>query len=425
MVPSGLGPLALDFAASGTLGATHGLHAFAAKSPPALARWAISSFTKPGEIVVDAMAGSGTTVVEAMLLGRKALGFDLDPLARLIAGAKSTVADATLLAERGRSLAERAECSPSSWRPTGIDVDTWFRPEVQRDLAGLVAALQTEPADGVRDILACLVSSLIVARTSVGNVRDIAHSRHHRRDWEEDPGTLTRFRRRVASAERMYGDLRTLVPGNAPLSSVELGDARRLDLATGTASLYFSSPPYCSALDYTRAHIFAVAWLSPILGGTTAQYRELGRRYLGSARAALADTTPEQPLPPSTGITAVDEIVTAVTATDRAKGWVVYRYFRDMRRVIAEARRVVAPGGHVALVVCPSNVRRVSIPTDELFVDLADDLGGLEVVVHQSRVIHDHRRLMPYLADAFGDRMRTEYVIVWRRDREEPLLPEN
>ncbi len=406
----------LDFSAGGTLGATHGLHAFAAKSPPALARWAISTYTKSGDVVLDPMAGSGTTILEAMLLGRHGIGYDLDPLARLISRAKTALINPTSLRARGRKLIAAARVE-TEWRPSGIDVDGWFRPEVQRDLAGLVAALCAEPADEIRDVLASLVSSLIIARTSVGNVRDIAHSRHHRRDWSEDPRTLERFERRLRAAERMYSELAVFVPPGTRAASVATGDARDLALPDERASLYFSSPPYCSALDYTRAHIFAVAWLSRILEISTQDYRELGRRYLGTERAAMIDATADQPLPPHTGVPTVDEIVSSIAATDAARAWIVYRYFRDMRKVISEARRVVVLGGHIALVVCPSNVRRVAVPTDRLFLDLAETIGGLEIVVHQSRVIHDHRRVMPYLADAFGDRMRTEYVIVLRRTR--------
>lgn len=36
------------------------------------------------------MVGSGTTLVEARLLGRHAVGYDIDPLARLVAEVKST-----------------------------------------------------------------------------------------------------------------------------------------------------------------------------------------------------------------------------------------------------------------------------------------------------------------------------------------------
>ena len=407
-------PLALDFTAAGTMEVTHGLHAFAAKSPPALARWAVSNYSVPGDVVIDPMAGSGTTVLEAMLLGRRALGFDLDPLAQLIARAKTAIVDPVTLGGRGRELAATA-AGEFEWRPKGIDVDTWFRPEVQRDLAGLVGGLLAQPADSVRDVLASLVSSLIVARTSVGNVRDIAHSRHHRRDWSEDPKTLNRFEQRLRGAERMYGELAAKAPADVFAAEVADGDARELAVRDRTASLYFSSPPYCSALDYTRAHIFAVAWLTPILGISTESYRTLGRRYLGSERAAMIDATTEAPLPPPIGVNSVDKVVSSVADADPARGWIVYRYFRDMGAVLREARRIVKPGGHVALVVCPSNVRRVAIPTDRLFIDLATNLGGLKLVVDQSRVIHDRRRVMPYLATAFGERMRTEYVIVWQR----------
>ena len=39
----------------------------------------IRRFTRPGDLVVDPMCGSGTTVDAARLLGRRALGFDLAP----------------------------------------------------------------------------------------------------------------------------------------------------------------------------------------------------------------------------------------------------------------------------------------------------------------------------------------------------------
>src|SRR6266545_4400114 len=85
-----LPPGALDFSAAGHLYATHGLHAFAARCPPPLARWAIETFTEPGDYVLDVMCGSGTTLVEAVLTGRCGWGVDIDPLARLLAEAKAT-----------------------------------------------------------------------------------------------------------------------------------------------------------------------------------------------------------------------------------------------------------------------------------------------------------------------------------------------
>jgi modification methylase len=46
---------------------------------PAIARTAISAYTTPGELVLDSMCGIGTTLVEAVHLGRRAVGIELEP----------------------------------------------------------------------------------------------------------------------------------------------------------------------------------------------------------------------------------------------------------------------------------------------------------------------------------------------------------
>src|SRR4051812_21202498 len=83
----------LTFSAAGNLYATHGIHPFAARCPPPLVDWAITQFTGAGDVVLDPMVGSGTAMVESCLLGRRAWGADIDPLARLIAKAKATPVD--------------------------------------------------------------------------------------------------------------------------------------------------------------------------------------------------------------------------------------------------------------------------------------------------------------------------------------------
>ncbi|NJP30752.1 TRM11 family SAM-dependent methyltransferase [Micromonospora thermarum] len=50
-----------------------------AKMLPHLAARAISSYSDPGELVFDPMCGAGTTLVEAMHLGRYGIGVDIEP----------------------------------------------------------------------------------------------------------------------------------------------------------------------------------------------------------------------------------------------------------------------------------------------------------------------------------------------------------
>ncbi|MGH3787280.1 MAG: DNA methyltransferase [Pseudonocardiaceae bacterium] len=184
-------PGALDFSASGHLYATHGLHAFAARLPPPLARWAIESFTDPGDYVLDVMCGSGTTLVEGLLTGRHALGVDIDPLARLIALAKATPVPADsvfeLADEIERHLADTAV--DDSWRPALPRLEYWFRQDASADLARVKSLIVKTTVEGsaLRALAWTVFSSLIVARTSVANARDLVHSRHHYRAWSE-PG---------------------------------------------------------------------------------------------------------------------------------------------------------------------------------------------------------------------------------------------
>ncbi|MBI2760635.1 MAG: site-specific DNA-methyltransferase, partial [Chloroflexi bacterium] len=84
----------LSFHDHGRPYATHGLHPFPAKFPPPLARWVIEHITSRGEWVFDPFAGSGTSLVEARLLGRHGLGAEIDPLSCLMARVKATPLDA-------------------------------------------------------------------------------------------------------------------------------------------------------------------------------------------------------------------------------------------------------------------------------------------------------------------------------------------
>lgn len=49
------------------------------QSPPTVIRRFVSLYSKPGDLVVDPFAGHGTTLWVALELGRRALGYEIDP----------------------------------------------------------------------------------------------------------------------------------------------------------------------------------------------------------------------------------------------------------------------------------------------------------------------------------------------------------
>lgn len=49
------------------------------QKPEALIEWFLKTYTAPGDLVLDPTAGSGSTLCAAKTLGRRCIGFDIDP----------------------------------------------------------------------------------------------------------------------------------------------------------------------------------------------------------------------------------------------------------------------------------------------------------------------------------------------------------
>ncbi len=91
-------------------GLTHGFYKYPARFSPAFARAAISAFTQPGDLVVDNHMGGGTTLVEALALGRRVIGVDISALAEFVATVKTTLLDEDDLERLSAWAARAAKC---------------------------------------------------------------------------------------------------------------------------------------------------------------------------------------------------------------------------------------------------------------------------------------------------------------------------
>ena len=84
-------------------------HPFPARMPFGIAGHLIQRLTHRDSVVLDPMVGSGTTVIAAQTLCRRALGFDRDPLAVLVARCSTHYLDSVELESLRIRVKERAE----------------------------------------------------------------------------------------------------------------------------------------------------------------------------------------------------------------------------------------------------------------------------------------------------------------------------
>lgn len=402
----------LSFHAESSSYASHALHAFAAKFPPQLPRAFIEGLTDPGDVVLDPMMGSGTALLEAALLGRRAAGADIDPLAVRLCRVKTTPLEMDTVMRGVRSVVARAAVSLMDAAALRREmerrfdeltmgfIDYWFLPRTQRELMALVVAIEEEPDDAVQELLQVILSSVIVTKSGgVSLARDLAHSRPHRVLAKVPRSAIEQFELRARKAATA---LAALPPGRLSVK-VYHADARELPLANESVDLVITSPPYANAIDYMRAHKFSLVWFGEPVG----RLSELRGTYIGSenCRDATGDG-----LPPVTA-----RGIAEVSAVDARKGRILSKYFTDMGLTLAEMHRVLRAGAAAGIVVGPSTMRGVRVRTHEHLAEIAEALGFELVGIAQRKLDRD-RRMMPARIgnshmNGIEQRMHEEFVI--------------
>ncbi len=374
---------------------THPFHSYPARLHPATARILVELVAENAprsQPILDPFCGSGTTLVEARALGHASIGSDLNPLAVLVARAKTWVVQtrrrgqirdaaheiSALVIAAGKA-ARRAGAEPAPTRkPVGFDpngrdrrLKSWFAPHVRRELeliAGLLDDLRTRDAE-LADIMTACLSAILYKVSS--------------RTSDTDGTWVDRNIARGAGARNFAQRAELLAAGLDDMSNtrgavpeVHLRDARRLGdvVPEGSIAGIVTSPPYAGTYDYAEHQRLRFDFLA-------LRHRDLDEGEIGSRRSFEKD-----PL-----------------AADAA-------WREALAESIAAMARALAPGRFAAIVIGDSVARnRGMFALDDVRGALTDDLV-MEAWASQERPMlgAGERR-------AFGERGKSEHVILLRR----------
>jgi DNA modification methylase len=258
----------------------HRLHPYLGKFPPQLAEALLRRRFAAGALIYDPFAGSGTTLVEASVLGIDALGCDVSAFNCLLAEVKTARPDLDAVS----ADLER----PPVEGPAGEWLERWIAPQALSELLGFRSALD---GSSQRSTL-----SIVLSRAA----RSVRRVPHHALDETRTPVTApywchkhrrkcrpvqeaSRFLRRYAADTQRrlseYAQLR----GDASVTVLH-ADARSADLPDGIDGVV-TSPPYPGLIDYHEQHRYAYE----LLGLDDRRAHELGAAAGGTARRAIAE----------------------------------------------------------------------------------------------------------------------------------------
>ncbi len=386
--------LSLDLTFNGkkTNYATHSMHAFAAKFPPQLPQLFINHLTRPGEIVLDPMVGSGTVLVEALLAGRKAVGVDLDPLALLITRVKSKPLNLIKCYQAGKEVLESSKRNVPVKNLNEIkfhyDISAlnffsyWFEATVIEELAALIHNIKKVEDADIRQFLEMVFSSIIITKSAgLTLARDLAHSRPHR-----DLNRVGKINQSAfdAFAEKLQISIEALrsIAYIEEKGAIVRADVRKLPLADNSIDLVVTSPPYAAnAIDYMRAHKFSLIWL----GYSPDSLSELRRKYIGAElKATKLDFNSET----------ANQIIATLKGIDENRARIVAHYYADMEVGLAEMLRVLNKGKAAILVIGSSVIKGVDIKAPTVLAELAEAVG-FNLVGIAKREILRNARMMP------------------------------
>lgn len=340
---------------------THNIHRYSGKFIPQIAQRAISLLTNPGEFVLDPYCGSGTTLVEAVLLGRKALGVDLNPLATLIARTKITQMSSTDLAalQDELALALQPLCTHEDMRLFRDSLRTsashhfqgeevfkdpwfgrWFQPRILKDLIAIHRAILSVKDTRKQNVAKVAFSDILRKSSNAhsGYPNVMFDKNAPRRTSPAKPflKSLARVCEMVASLEKTEAHWQN--------AGVELGCATALPVEDCSVDAIVAHPPYIGSIPYAEYGLLSLKWLG-------VDPKRLDEQLTGGRRQSAK---------------------------------VVERFRQGYGKMLIEAGRVLRPGRHMFLMVGNPLVRGKPIDLAAMTIDLAQR-AGFSLVVRSER----------------------------------------
>lgn len=380
-----------DYRKEDTKQLTHCFHKYPAMMIPQVAGRLIDGYIALNpfcQVVLDPFCGSGTVLVEAKRRSLESWGIDINPLARLIAKAKTTFIDLDLLEATHKILIKQLRYiffNPEEFAkrvtiPNFFNIEYWFKPKVIESLSVIKNEIMQIEDPDILNFYEIVFSETVRGCSNVRGGEFKLFRIPPEKLEKYTPNVLATFSQKAERNLKGFRDYFTELNGkkywDVPVHILDEDTRFKTTIPDESVDLIVTSPPYGDSkttVAYGQYSRLSLQWLD----FEDSICRSIDKTSLG-------------------GNHPWDEAVFHVSKTfkhvwekinnkDNKRALDVLSFYNDVLLCIEELDRIMKERSRLCFVIGNRTVKGVTIPTDEILVEMFERFG----FGHRETIIRD------------------------------------
>jgi len=406
-----------DFRKANTKKYTHCFHQYPAMMIPQVAGKILDEFGKNAKLLFDPYCGTGTSLVEANIREVDAIGTDINPLARLIAKAKTTIISLETLdlyLKNFNDFTSNINLGVIKVNPVIPDfknIDYWFKKETQSTLALIKKYIEGIDNLNIQNFFKVAFSETIreasLTRNSEFKLYRVSKEKIEKFNPDVFSIMISRlFRNRNGMEEYILlknkDNIKSLIYDFNTVFEIP-----EKILSPESVDIIMTSPPYGDSrttVAYGQFSRLSNQWLD------IENANEIDKKLMGGKRSKDYIDFGFEPL---------DKALKEISKKDEKRVYDVISFYIDYRQSIQNISKVVRKNGIAAFVIGNRRVKGIEIPNDEITKAFFEENGfkHIKTIIRKIPNKRMPKRNSPSnVAGITETTMNYEYILILKKE---------